>query len=108
MGCGSDSNPSAPTYAGDAAASCPVIAGTFTIQKHCSAALIGTTIAVEQTACDFTTTGAFPGFHGTLDREGKFTMVGTSNGTEVSCTGTASADRIDESCTGSCQVTLTR
>lgn len=107
LSCGDDSTPT--TYANtDAAADCEQLAGTWTITQHCSAALNGTQVTVTQEACTITTEGAFPGFTGEVKRDGSFNMNGTSNGVAVSCTGMATAKRITESCTGNCEVVLTR
>jgi len=107
LSCGDDSTPA--TYSNtDAAADCEQLAGIWTISEHCGAALIGMQVTVTQTACAIATQGAFAGFTGEVKRDGSFSMSGTSNGTAVSCTGTATAKRISESCTGNCQVALTR
>lgn len=105
--CGDDSMPS---YSGssDAAASCEQLAGTWTITEHCGAALKGSTVTVTQTQCSITTQGAFPGFTGEVKPDGSFNLSGTANGMNVSCTGTAQAKRISETCTGDCQVVLSR
>jgi hypothetical protein len=97
------------TRAGDAgSAACPQLAGIWTIAKHCGSSLIGSQITITQTGCSVTTNGAFPGFTGRVEDDGSFELSGTSQGTSVSCTGTAGPHQISEQCTGDCAVTLTR
>lgn len=92
----------------DAAAPCPQLAGTWTIASHCSAALVGMTVPVTQKACVVSTEGAFPGLSGAVDALGRFTLSGTIGGTQVTCSGSATASTLTESCTGNCNVTLSR
>lgn len=94
--------------AGSSAAACPELGGTWVIQAHCSAALQGMKVMIEQSACAFTTSGSFPGFTGTVSRDGKVTLSGTANGMSVACSGDVSAQQIMEICTGDCHVTLSR
>jgi hypothetical protein len=102
--CGSSAKDSAKSDA----SSCPDIDGTWTIQMHCGAALVGTKVTVDQTACDVTTSGAFAGFTGKVAADGTFTLGGTSNGVSVNCAGKATTTKITESCMPSCDVVLER
>jgi hypothetical protein len=105
FGCGGDDAQPADTK--DAAV-CPDLAGTWTITSHCSAALVGTTVMVTQSDCTLTTSGAFPGFTGEVQNDGSLALSGTSSGMSVSCMGVASNKTLTESCSGNCNVTLTR
>jgi hypothetical protein len=102
--CGSSAKDSAKSDA----SSCPDIDGTWNVQMHCGAALVGTKVTVDQTACDVTTSGAFAGFTGKVAADGTFTLGGTSNGVSVNCTGKATTTKITESCMPSCDVVLER
>jgi hypothetical protein len=107
----SDDPQSPAVYSGagaPAAAACLDVSGTWTIASHCGSALVGMPIMVTQSACMFTTSGAFPGFTGTLQPDGSFTLAGNASGTSVSCTGTATDHTLTQTCTGNCNVTLTR
>jgi len=88
--------------------SCPVLAGTWTIASHCGASLVGSTVNVQQTGCDISTVFSGSPLSGPVERDGSFVLAGTVSGTQVNCTGKASAKLITESCTGNCQVSLTR
>lgn len=109
MGCGDDGGGSPDGGATqDGASACPLLAGTWTIANHCSAALIGMEVAVMQSGCSLTTNGTFAGFTGTLAQDGSLTIAGNVSGTSVMCTGTATTQHWTQSCTGNCAVTLTR
>lgn len=105
LGCGGDD--AHPSAAKDAAV-CADLAGTWTISSHCSSALVGTTVMVTQSNCTLTTSGAFPGFTGEIESDGSLALSGTASGMSVSCMGMASSKTLTESCTGNCNVTLTR
>jgi len=42
------------------------------------------------------------------DADGDFTMTGTANGMSVTCTGNATTTTITQSCTGDCDVVMTK
>lgn len=108
-GCGDDGD---TTHDGgvthDGASACPTLAGSWTIANHCSAALVGMEVVVMQSGCALTTGGTFAGFTGTVAQDGSLTIAGTVSGTNVMCTGSATAQHWQQSCTGSCAVTLSR
>lgn len=88
---------------------CPNLAGTWTIDEHCGGApLIGMSVPVTQAGCEFTTSGPFAGFTGTVDEDGAFTMSGVANGATITCTGTATTTLLTQSCTGDCDVVLSK
>lgn len=87
---------------------CPNLAGEWTIEAHCGASLVGMTVPVTQVGCDITTGGTFSGFTGSVAVDGAFTLGGEANGTQVNCTGTATASTITQSCTGDCDVVLSK
>ena len=109
MSCGDDSGEAHDSGVGtDGASACPVLAGNWTIATHCSAALVGMQVAVMQSGCALTTNGTFAGFSGSVAANGSLTIAGTVSGTSVMCTGSATAQHWTQSCTGNCEVTLTR
>ena len=113
LACGDDDGGSPTTDGGEqdsgGGGACPNLAGSWTITEHCGGApLIGMTVPVTQNGCDFTTAGAFPGFVGTITADGNITFSGVANGTTIDCTGTATETRITETCTGNCDVVLTK
>jgi hypothetical protein len=112
LACGGDDSGASPAGgagSGDSqAAGCPDFSGTWTIASHCGASLVGMQVTVTQSACKLTTGGSFPGFTGTVKTDGSFDLSGTSNGMSVSCTGMGTSHSLMESCTGNCNVTMTR
>jgi hypothetical protein len=109
FGCGSDGDDgNAAPPSGDAALSCPALSGSWTIASHCGAALVGTTVNVQQTGCDISTVFSGSPLAGPVAQDGSFTLAGTVSSTQVTCQGKASTKLITESCTGNCQVSLTR
>jgi hypothetical protein len=105
---GDDDAPMTSARDAGRSASCPNLAGTWTIASHCGTSLVGMSVAVAQDTCAISTGGAFAGLSGDVASDGSFMLAGTVSGMSVSCTGTATATRIDETCTGNCSVTLTR
>ena len=109
VGCGDDAGQVHDGgAAADGASACPVLAGTWTIATHCSAAFVGMTVSVVQSGCSLTTSGTFSGFSGTVAQDGSLTIAGAVSGTSVMCTGNATAQHWTQNCTGSCAVTFTR
>lgn len=118
IGCGDDDGGGAGTSGsggsggGDqdsGGGNCPNLAGSWTIDEHCGGApLIGMTVPVTQDGCEFTTSGAFAGFTGTLNENGDFTMSGEAGGMTITCTGTATTTLVTQSCTGDCDVVMSK
>lgn len=109
LGCGDDGGEdNADGGTSDAGRACLELAGTWTIQSHCNAALKGMTVPVSQAGCVISTAGAFAGLSGPLDKLGHFELSGTIGGTQVTCSGTATSELLTQSCTGNCNVTLAR
>jgi hypothetical protein len=106
LGCGDDGKAEPPS--GDAAMACPALSGTWTIASHCGAALVGMTVNVQQTDCNISTVFSGSPLSGPVQQDGSFELAGTVAGTQVTCKGKASAKLITETCTGNCQVSLTR
>jgi hypothetical protein len=106
LGCGDDGEAAPPS--GDAAMACPSLSGTWTIASHCGVDLVGTTVNVQQTDCNISTMFAGSPLSGPVVQDGSFELVGTVSGTPVTCKGKATDKLIKETCTGSCQVSLTR
>ncbi|MFT3922060.1 MAG: hypothetical protein QM778_05965 [Myxococcales bacterium] len=108
LGCGDDSDGGAAD-AGPEEAACPQLAGTWKISDHCGgAALIGMDVTVTQSGCDLTV-NSLGTYTGKVGEDGKFTLAGKSaNDMPVSCTGTATTTEIDETCSESCHVVLSR
>lgn len=106
LGCGDDDKTAPP--GGDAATACPALSGTWTIASHCGAALVGTTVNVQQSECDISTVFGGSPLSGPVQQDGSFELAGTVSGTQVTCKGKATAKLITETCTGNCQVSLTR
>jgi hypothetical protein len=92
---------------GDGGDACPNLAGTWTIKEHCGGApLIGMTVTITQNGCDLVVSD-MGDFAGTVDEGGAFSLEGMSiTGDAVSCTGTATASMIEETCAGSCKVSF--
>jgi len=48
-------------------------------------------------------------YSGQVGKDGAFSLAGEGvDGSSVSCTGTATSSKIEETCAGSCQVVLTK
>ena len=106
-GCGDDDAGGGNTDGGQT--QCIDLSGTWTVDEHCGgAAVVGMTVPVTQTGCAFTTGGTFAGFAGTIDESGAITLSGVANNQQIDCTGTATATRITETCTGDCNVVMTK
>ena len=104
-GSGGASSSAGASNGGTTSTGCPNLAGSWKVTKHCQSVLVGSTVEVTQTGC----TASVPsyGFSGTVGANGELNFSG-SNG---SCTGSASANTIDEQCTvlnQPCTVQLTR
>ncbi|MGC4086988.1 MAG: hypothetical protein QM756_03620 [Polyangiaceae bacterium] len=90
---------------GSSSAACPSLAGSWTVNKHCQASYVGTTVMVNQTGC--TATVPAYGFSGTVGANGELNFSGTG----ATCTGAATGNTITEQCTvlgTPCTVVLTR
>jgi hypothetical protein len=111
VACGDDtasSGTQATAGSGAKVAACLDLSGTWSVASHCSTALVGMQIAVSQTACTFTTGFPFPGFTGHVQADGRIDLSGSASGMDVTCTGMTTGKQLTESCTGNCNVTLTR
>lgn len=111
--CGDDDGAAPTADGGDqdsgGGGACPNLAGTWTIDQHCGgASVIGMTVPLTQSGCTFTTGGTFAGFTGTVTDDGTLTFSGVANGSTIDCTGTATPTTITETCTGDCNVVLTK
>ena len=102
--CGRDSR---PARTGD----CPDISGNWRITDHCETTSVGTSVAVTQTGCSFTSSwgGTAPG-SGTVDATGRVNMtVDIGEGTTLTCGGSTTSGNFTVDCTpGGCHVVLAR
>lgn len=99
VGCGSSS-----TDEKQSDGSCPSVAGSWTVTKHCESSLVGMSASVTQQSCALTFAAPFNGFTGQVSADGGVTLSGPQ-----SCSGTFANDAIDLTCTpGTCLVTLSR
>ncbi|HVW27510.1 MAG TPA: hypothetical protein VHC69_19230 [Polyangiaceae bacterium] len=102
--CGSDSSGAPSKSAGANGDSCPDVAGTWAVTKHCDASLVGASAVVSESNCALSFQPPFNGFTGSVGADGSITLSGPQ-----SCSGTVSQDSISLSCTPSpCDVALSR
>ena len=108
IGCGGEAV-SDTGSGGGGGASCPNLAGTWTISSHCDTSFVGDPVSVGQSGCRFTDQTF--GFSGTLDASGAFTATTMLGGQLTTCTGTATASTIAQTCSvlgGTCSMSLVR
>lgn len=101
--CGEDKSSGGPD---GSSGTCPNLAGNWTIAEHCSADFIGTTQTITQTGCAFGSSSGSA--RTTVNADGSFSLSDTYMGNAFECTGTATATRITQVCTGDCNVVLTK
>ena len=82
--------------------SCPNVAGTWTLTKHCDPTAVGLNITVEQSGCALTVVFKSDNetnlFTGTVKNDGSVVTTGTVNGETMTCTGAFSGASLSESC----------
>jgi hypothetical protein len=108
LGCGGEAV-SDMGSGGSGGAPCPNLAGTWTISTHCDPNFVGDPISVGQSGCNFTDQTF--GLSGTLDANGAFTATTMFGGQQTTCTGTATASSIAQTCSvvgGTCSMSLVR
>jgi hypothetical protein len=88
---------------------CSELAGTWTIQQHCAPQLIGVSVPIVETGtCAYVTQGTFAGYAIAVATDGTVSVSGGSADTPVTCSGTATASRLDVDCMPTCHVVVTR
>jgi hypothetical protein len=92
--------------AGCAGESCPSVAGTWKIVRHCEASLVNQTVTVGQTGCDITYADPFTGWTGTISAAGLVTAKGPAGPAQMTCNGTVIGAAWTLACAPDCQVTL--
>jgi hypothetical protein len=85
---------------------CPSAAGQYTITKHCTAALVGSSVTVSQSGCSITKVDPWTGWTGTVGADGSMTMSGPGASTNMSCTATLSGTTYNLTCNPTCDVAL--
>jgi hypothetical protein len=110
-GCGTNHGASASNGGSGTSGSvaCPSLAGTWTIETHCQSSYVGSQVVITQHGCEITSTGSFSGFAGTVAPDGSYDLTGMLAGMmKITCTGTATAKTLTQTCPGGCVVTLGR
>lgn len=92
---------------GGSTGQCPNVAGTWTIQSHCDSSQVGAPTTLTQSGCTVTDD---EGTQILLAADGSFSWSGQlPDGTGISCSGTATANSISQTCDvggQQCPVTL--
>jgi hypothetical protein len=109
--CGTDTaaNTSSGASGKGGSTACPSLAGTWTIETHCQSSFVGSSVTIAQQGCAITSTGSFGGFSGTVAADGSYDLAGMLPGMmKITCTGTATAKTLTQTCPGGCMVKLGR
>lgn len=96
-----------PATGGVAPQGCADVSGTWTIDQHCEADMVGDDFDVSQSGCALTVPAV--GWTGTVTAAGGLTLGGPAGGNVLTCTGTVSQSHFSVDCQpGGCHVEMSK
>ena len=66
---------------------CPDVSGLWKVTQHCQPSAVGSQLAVQQSGCNFSTSGGE--FNGSVASSGEVSVTGSLAGFPIQCSGTA-------------------